>query len=668
MPEPERVDVAVVTWNTAALTSAALRRLLDSEQGCDLRLLVRDNGSTDGTVEMLSRLVPEAEVEAGAENLGFAAGVNRILTRSDAPWVFLLNSDAWPEPGAIGRLIETARKHPRAAAIGPRLEHPEGGLQHSTFPFPGLRIAGISAFVPRRIGQKRGEKLMLEGFWMHDSPRRVDWAIGAAVLIRRDALDDVGLFDERFFMYVEDLEWCWRASRRGWEILFDPSAVVRHVGNASGVQDEAARTRAYLLNAYRFYRREHGLLSTLAYRGLNLVGASMRYAAARRRGDGSEARFWRANIRAHLTRTGESERRQSQSVARVDRQTSTTKPRVRTPRDPPWRVAAPPSEPQVAGPSKETQRVGPHHGMSDLHLACASGVDYVPHCAAMLHSVLDHLDGRKVHIHYLHTPDIPGRTIELLTEMIERNGGSISFRAMPDEWIEGLPITQHFNRAMWYRIHLPELLPNVDRVLYLDADIVVLDSIEPLWDTDLRGNCIAAVTNVFAPWDLQYPEKLGIPSPSYFNTGVLLMDLDQMRRDNCTGALRDYALAHGERLWFCDQDAMNVLLGDRRLPLHPRWNAMNSLFIFPSSLEVFGPDLAEEARHRPAIRHFEGPGANKPWHYLCDHPMRDSYFEHRRQTPWPDVRLEGVTPRNVLTSFSRRTRRGLAELLRGDPS
>jgi GT2 family glycosyltransferase len=150
---------------------------------------------------------------------------------------------------------------------------------------------------------------MLEGFWMHDRPRRVDWAIGAALLIRREALDDIGSFDERFFMYVEDLEWCWRAHRRGWEIQFEPGAIVRHVGNASGVQDEGTRTRAYLLNAYRFYGREHGPLASFAYRALNLIGASMRYASAIRRKDRAGTRFWRANIRAHLTPTRSAEKR-----------------------------------------------------------------------------------------------------------------------------------------------------------------------------------------------------------------------------------------------------------------------------------------------------------------------------------------------------------------------
>jgi len=299
------VDVAVVTWNTADLTPSLLRHLLDRDQGCDLHLLVRDNGSSDGTIEAIRAAVPEADIDPGEENLGFAAGVNRILERSSAPWIFLLNSDAWPEPGAIGRLVEVARNHPGAAAVVPRIERPDGALEHSTHPFPSLRVAAIMAFAPRRIGARRGDRLLLEGAWMHDRPREVDWAVGAAMLLRREAVDDAGGLDERFFMYVEDLEWCWRAKRRGWQIRFEPSAIVRHVGNASGAKRYGEdRTRAYLGNTYRFYRREHGMVSEGLFRALNLVGAGLRYASARRSRDSDRIRYWRAHLYAHLAPAG----------------------------------------------------------------------------------------------------------------------------------------------------------------------------------------------------------------------------------------------------------------------------------------------------------------------------------------------------------------------------
>ena len=296
----ERVDVGVVTWNTARLTVDALRRLLDSDQGCDLRILVRDNASSDGTAEAISRDVPEAEIEAGSENLGFAAGMNRLIARSDAEWFFPLNSDAWPEPGAIGRLITVAREHSGAAAVAPRLQRPDGDLEHSTYPFPSLKVAAATA-IGSKISPERARRMMLVGAWMHDEPRAVDWAIGAALLMRKEALDDVGGFDERFFMYVEDLDWCWRARRRGWEIRFEPSAVVVHVGNASGAQRYGdRRTRAYMINTNRFYQREHGLIAATAYRGMNLAGTAAHYLRARLGRDRNLAAYWRRELAAQL--------------------------------------------------------------------------------------------------------------------------------------------------------------------------------------------------------------------------------------------------------------------------------------------------------------------------------------------------------------------------------
>jgi GT2 family glycosyltransferase len=298
------VDVGVVTWNTRDLTVKALRHLLDTDQGCELRLLVRDNGSEDGTPEALAAEVPEAEVDAGRQNLGFAAGMNTLLARSTAPWFLALNSDAWPEPGAIRRLVEVATAHPRTAAVAPRLERPDGSLEHSTHPFPSLRVATITSLgLPRVLGARRADALMLNGWWDHDRPREVDWAVGAALLMRADALADVGGFDERFFMYVEDLEWCWRARQRGWEIRFEPSSLVRHVGNASGERRFGdTRTATYMANTYRWYRGERGAVPAAAYRALNVAGCLRLAALARLRRDRPGEAYWRATARANLAR------------------------------------------------------------------------------------------------------------------------------------------------------------------------------------------------------------------------------------------------------------------------------------------------------------------------------------------------------------------------------
>jgi GT2 family glycosyltransferase len=299
------VDVGVVTYNTRDLSVQALRRLLDSDQGCDLRLLVRDNGSSDGTAAAIAEHVPEAILEADDRNLGFAAGVNRLLRRSEAPYFLALNADAWPEPGAIGTLVRAAEAHPSAAAVAPRIERPDGALEHSTLPFPSSRIAALLATGAYKVlPRDRLADLLLEGFWTHDRPRDVDWAVGAALLMRKTAVDELGGFDERFFMYAEDLEWCWRAHQRGWTIRFEPAALVRHVGNASGEKSYGvARTAAYMKNTYRFYRREHGPVATLAYRSINVAATAGRWALHRARGRTGAAGFWKVQLAAHLAST-----------------------------------------------------------------------------------------------------------------------------------------------------------------------------------------------------------------------------------------------------------------------------------------------------------------------------------------------------------------------------
>jgi lipopolysaccharide biosynthesis glycosyltransferase len=289
-----------------------------------------------------------------------------------------------------------------------------------------------------------------------------------------------------------------------------------------------------------------------------------------------------------------------------------------------------------------------------LQVACAAeGAEYVAHSAAMLHSLLVRHREEGVAIHYMHGPDVTEAQEEMLAAMVEREGGAISFLRIPDDEIDGLPTVGFTRKATWYRIFLPVLRPGLERIIYLDADLVVRDSLVPLWTTELGEHWIGAVTNVLQHNDFHRPGELGLAGPEvYFNAGVLLMNLEQMRRDDRTEALRDYGVRNAERLLWRDQDALNVVLGERRLPLHPRWNCMNS-FRWEHAADVFGADALAEARRNPAIRHFEGPSINKPWHYLCERELRDEYLEHRRQTPWPRVKREGVTARNVLKRLGR---------------
>lgn len=289
-----------------------------------------------------------------------------------------------------------------------------------------------------------------------------------------------------------------------------------------------------------------------------------------------------------------------------------------------------------------------------LHIACAARIDYVPHSASMLHSVLSHSAGEPVHIHFLHGDDLPGDYCVRLAGMVEAAGGEISFLPISDDLVSGLRTREGLPAAHWYRIFLPRLLPELERVLYLDGDLIARESVRPLWQKDLGDNYLAAVTNVFQRDHVHRPADLGLPpDQSYFNSGVLLMNLELMRREGCTAALVDWAHGHWEKLAWPEQDALNVVLGGRRVELRPRWNCMNSILLFPWSADVFGAEAVEEARRNPAIRHFEGPSVNKPWHYMCERDMRQLYFAHRRHTPWPEYALEGTTLRNRLKRFAR---------------
>jgi N-acetylglucosaminyl-diphospho-decaprenol L-rhamnosyltransferase len=231
------VDICMLTWNTREISREAVRKLRDSDQGIAYRLLVRDNGSTDGTAEAVAATDPAAEVDAAATNLGFAAGMNSLFARTSASYVLALNGDAWLEDGALAAMVAAAQAHPDAGLVAPRLVRPDGSYEHSTWPLPSLRLSalyatGLRPFLPHWLA----ERWMFESDWRHDRSRWVGWAVGAALLVPRTVLERVGGFDERYFMYGEDVDWCWRIRDAGYRIWFEADAVVRHVGGASGEQ------------------------------------------------------------------------------------------------------------------------------------------------------------------------------------------------------------------------------------------------------------------------------------------------------------------------------------------------------------------------------------------------------------------------------------------------
>lgn len=222
MPE---VSVVLVTLNAMPW----LERCLDSIGRYEA--VVVDHGSTDGTLELVRsrgvRLIAQ-------ENRGLAAGWNTGLRAVGGDYVLILNADAWVVGDAVERLTAFADAHPDAAVVCPRLLNPDGTLQRSVRGFPTLwRLATEYLFLRKLVPRSRLLNAFYAGGFDHDEAHECEWVMGAAMLVRREAIDAVGLLDEDFFLFSEEVDWCYRFRQAGWTVLFTPAAEVVHVGGAS---------------------------------------------------------------------------------------------------------------------------------------------------------------------------------------------------------------------------------------------------------------------------------------------------------------------------------------------------------------------------------------------------------------------------------------------------
>jgi N-acetylglucosaminyl-diphospho-decaprenol L-rhamnosyltransferase len=228
MPQPDAaVTVIVVTWNARPY----LEQCLESVSGRDT--IVVDHGSTDGTLELLRERFPDVRV-IEQENRGMGGGNNTGMRAADGGYYFLLNADAWVMDDGLDKLVAFADAHPEAAVVGPRLVNTDGTLQRSVRGEPTLwRLATEYLFIRKLAPHSRWLNALYAGGFDHDEVMDADWLYGPALLVRREAADTVGLFDEDFFMFSEEVDWMTRFRRAGWKVLFFPDAQVVHVGGAS---------------------------------------------------------------------------------------------------------------------------------------------------------------------------------------------------------------------------------------------------------------------------------------------------------------------------------------------------------------------------------------------------------------------------------------------------
>lgn len=230
------IDIIIVNYNATDLLLKCLKSVYQALGRMRANIFVLDNASFDG-VERIPAVFPDVNLEINKENLGFARAVNKGLQKSRAPYVVLLNPDAFVDQNMLFCLYGFMRDNPSVGIVGPKILDVDGQLQNSAraFPTPLTAFFGRSSYLSRRfpknpITSKNLLSLKSDGI----SPMAVDWVSGACMMVRKEAIEDVGLLDERFFMYWEDTDWCRRMWKKGWKVVYYPKAMVSHyVGGSS---------------------------------------------------------------------------------------------------------------------------------------------------------------------------------------------------------------------------------------------------------------------------------------------------------------------------------------------------------------------------------------------------------------------------------------------------
>jgi N-acetylglucosaminyl-diphospho-decaprenol L-rhamnosyltransferase len=276
------LTVILVNYNTADLLPQALGNLRQAAADLRFSTVIVDNASRDHSVALIRKQFPDCRLIANQDNVGFGRANNQALSLLDGRYLLLLNTDAFVAPDTLEKTVAYMDAHPKCGILGVRLVGRDGELQPSAryFPTPWnlfLQRNGLARFFP-------GARLMDDLSWPHDTVRPCDWVPGCYYLVRREVVEQVGLFDPRYFLYYEEVDHCRAAKRAGWEVVFFPHTSVIHLGGESaktegdvtpsGRQIEALQIESELL----YFRKNHGLSAVLADVALTVLGDALQVA------------------------------------------------------------------------------------------------------------------------------------------------------------------------------------------------------------------------------------------------------------------------------------------------------------------------------------------------------------------------------------------------------
>lgn len=284
-PAQPDITVSIVSYNTRELLRACLHSLLARHEAGEvtLEIAVADNGSPDGSIEMVQREFPAVRLTAIGRNIGYGRANNAALEAAQGRYYLVLNSDTEVEAGALAAMRDFMDEHPKIGCVGAQLILPGGDIQGSCAGDPSLRaFFWEQTYLNKLLPRHPVFGAYFKSDWDHFSRREVEQVCGACLFVRGEAFRAIGGFDPAYFMYFEDTDFCVRLRRAGWPIWFVPEARIRHHMGASSSGEWRQRARmvaAYNKSRYYYFTRNEGAMRGRLLKAIVLLGAALRLLA-----------------------------------------------------------------------------------------------------------------------------------------------------------------------------------------------------------------------------------------------------------------------------------------------------------------------------------------------------------------------------------------------------
>ena len=273
------VSIVIVSWNTRDILSDCLRSVFEQTKEVSFEVFVIDNSSHDGSADMVRAEFPRVKLIENAQNRGFAAASNQGLRLASGRYTLLLNPDTLILDDAISRCVRYADLHSDVGVVGCQVLEDENRISNTGFSFPTplnlfLALSGLSRAFPRSRLFGRPEL----GWWDRDSEQDVDVVAGMFMLVRREAIAQVGLMDKSYFVYSEETDWCYRFSRAGWRRVFTPSARIVHLdGGGKSTSQVSSKMFVQMQKSSMIYHRKNlGLAAWASVKGIYVVSNAVR--------------------------------------------------------------------------------------------------------------------------------------------------------------------------------------------------------------------------------------------------------------------------------------------------------------------------------------------------------------------------------------------------------